>query len=949
MNDVVVDLSPQPIEAEGIRVTQVPGGGVEVDLSPKSQAGAYEPAADEENLAEKIDPSKLSTIAEKLIEMVEADEESRKDWFETYKVGLKTCGAIKGPDTGAKPPFKGAATLVHPLIIEAATQFQARAIAELFPATGPVKTVVLGESSEELEQRRKRVESHMNYQVMKEDRGYFWDLDSMLFHIGFCGSTFKKHLWDEGLGYTRSRYVHGQDLIVSYQATSLEDAPRITHRMRMTHNDLLKKQHSGFYLSADKVALQIPPPESDADTPAAASDGTTPTDLPEDGMHEVYETSCDWDLPGFEDVGEDGKPTGIGLPYIISVETYSRRVLSIRRNWKEEDPKKRKRLWWTHYKLLPGLGFYGWGFIHAIGGLGEAATGAVRALLDSAAFSNVPGGFRSAEAKVMDNDVSLEPGVFKATELTGDDLRKAFYVPDFGEPSEALFKLLGIIVEAGNRFAATTDEMVGAGDKDIPVGTTVARIEQGSRVYSAIHKRLHQSTLEEYALRGEINFAHLDDQGSDFQMEGSTLRIYKEDYGPPIDILPVSDPNVYSTTQRVAIAQGLVQRADMRPNLYDSYEVERRYLQALRVPDIDRVLIDPHKIEPCDPVSEGALVMTGKPIRAFPEQDHQAHLIVHQGQIEMLAGTPLEKMAGPALMAHIAEHYAQQYRMEMSVRIGVPLPELPLRAGERKALPPQLEQQISQAAAMATQQMLMERDQASGVSHQQQMAGLELKEKELSIAKMGAEVEKLRSGEGQAEAQAQQQEMAQVVNDIREEMAKQVEKIRVDADTRIRRAEEAMQMMKVEQANRSAEIQAREAIESRKLDSAREERERASQREQDQTKVRDETTAVLADFGKQLTAMLKVAQALESAVKERAEAMQGGNMQIEGMDELVKGVQQTVALVRDTQASVAQSQQQLAGSLNALASELGKPTELVTDKAGKPVGSRKVDKLKGSK
>lgn len=931
-NDVEVDLTPGPLEAEGARFTQMGDGGIEVDLEPAEEAGPME-IGDEENLAEQVDTAELFKIADKLIEMVEADDASRADWKDKFVSGLKACGAIK-QDEDYKGPFKGAATVVHPLIIEAVTQFQARAIEEIFPASGPVKAQVLGESNDELEDRRARVEQHMNYQVMREDRGYFWDTDQMLFALGFAGSEFKKSYHDDELGYTRSRYVEAEYVIVSYQATSLEDAPRITHVIPMSHNELLKRQLSGYYLSADKVKLQIPPPEAEDETIKAASDGTTSTDLPEDGQHTLYETALDWDLKGFEHKDDQGKTTGLALPYIITVEKYSRRVLGIRRNYKKSDAKYRKRIWWTHYKLLPGLGFYGWGFIHAIGGLGETATGAIRALLDAAAFSNVPGGFRSKDARVIDKDATLEPGVFLDTELSGEDLEKAFFVPDFGEPSEALFKLLGIVVQAGQRFASTTDEMVGEGNTNVPVGTTVARIEQGMKVYSAIHKRLHQAAMEEFELRSQINYEHLDDNGSDFHLQGSTIRIYREDYGPPIDIVPVSDPNTYSTAQRVAQVQAQLDLADRAPNLYDKFEIHRRMLRALRVQDIEKVLIDPDKIVPADPVTEGMLLIGGKPVKAFPEQDHQAHLAVHQGQMQMLVGTPIEQIVSPAVMAHIADHYAQQYRVEMSMRMGIALPDLPAKEQDRQALPPQTEQEISVRAAMATQAMLQEHAQAQGATHDDEMRGLQLNEQKLKLAKA---TQDLQNG---AQGTDQQAQFADAVNQIREEMAGVVEKIRKDAEDKVRAIQQKLDVAQVRYENRQAEIASQQGLDRDRMTAevgAKSEMER----------VRTDASKVLGDFGKELKAMLDVAKSLEAAVKERAKVEtdkaqreQGTTtVNIEGMQELVQAVQSTVEMVQ-------QSQQDMAASMERVVAELGKPTQLVTDKAGKPIGAKKVDTLK---
>jgi hypothetical protein len=798
--ELIVDVPEEGYSRDAsMAIIPTADGGLELDFEPS--AADPLPVVDDDNLAETVPQNELTRIAERVIEFVEADLESRKDWEETFKRGLEACGVIHKPKGEDDQAFEGSSRVIHPLIMEAAVQFQARAIEELFPASGPVKGDVLGKSTERLERQRERVEAHMNWQIVYQDPGYFWDVDSMLMYLPFGGSAFKKTYPDPVRKMTLSRYVSAEDVIVPAKASSMQDSPRITHRIWMSHNDLLKNQRQGFYLGTDKLNLQAPSSDSQSNERIKdLTDGTTPSQLPEDADHCIYETSLDLDLPGFEDLDEDGQPTGIGLPYIVSVEVESRRVLSIRRNWKSDETRYTKRLWWTHYKYLPGLGFYGWGLLHAIGGLGEAATGLLRAALDAMAFATLQGGFKSKEARLLGKDITIQPGKWIDTELTAEELAKCFYTPPWKEPPETLFRVLGLILEAGRRFSSTTEAMVGEGGANVPVGTTLARIEQGMKVYSGIHKRLHKAAGEEFHLRAELNYEHMDEQ-ADFHYNGEDRFIYREDYSARIDVVPVSDPNIFSQTQRVALGQALLDMQARAPNLYDNYKVHKRVLHWLKVPDIDEVLPDPDDIQSCDPVTEGMRAMTGKPIKAFVEQDHQAHMTVHQGQIQMVTGSPIEQQVVPALIAHIAEHMAQQYMVQMSTAIGAPIPQ---QTGdkEKDALPADMERELSLMAAIAAQQQAQEG--APGI--EQQIAMEALNEQRAKTRKMLAEAERAEREAQNVGAVDPAAQTAEQVAAVRQEMRELLQETTRNAEKEMAAMREDVLRAQMQANNRDAEI-----------------------------------------------------------------------------------------------------------------------------------------------
>lgn len=683
-----------------------PDGSIIVDFEPvegglpnMAEPGHFE------NLAEYLRPQELAEIGSYILQKVDDDIESRSEWATKISQGLTKLGLIDEPKTDA--PFEGASRVRHPLLAEACVQFQARAIKELFPAKGPVKARIMGKKDREAEERRDRVEGYMNYQYTVEMPEAFEAMDQMLLYLPLSGSAFKKSYPDPRLGRLTTAFVRAEDLVVPYNAVNLESAPRHTHRIRRHHNDMLKMMRSGFYREIWlPTGGRSPDRDAVSETIAKAEGREEVLSTAGDDEYELLECNIEYDLPGFEDIDEaTGEATGIALPYLITVERETRQVLSIYRNWKEQDPERRKRVWFTHYKYLPGLGFYGYGLLHMIGGLTDAATGALRALLDSAQFANMQGGFRRKTKGSKAGVHPVAPGQWVDVEIAGDKLQDMFMPLPYKEPSAVLFQLLGLLTETAQRFASTADALVGDADNKGPVGTTLALIEQGSKVFSAIHNRLHNAQGAEFKLVKELNAETLDGPYP-YQVEGEDRVIMPEDFAS-IDVIPASDPNVYSNTQRIAQAQATLQLAGTAPHLHDEVEAYRRMYDAMEI-DHEGLLIDPNKVTRMDPMTENMAMMHNKPVKAYPDQAHDAHIAVHQMWFQSLPPEG-QKMLQGVLMAHLAEHLAHRYRTQIIATLGfeIPLPRLrgqgPAEYEQGSELTPEQENQIATMTAIALQ------------------------------------------------------------------------------------------------------------------------------------------------------------------------------------------------------------------------------------------------------
>ena len=576
------------------------------------------------NLAEQIDERELLVHSSELLDYYHTDREARSNWEERYKEGLKTLDPDGGlQEDDSERAARGLSQVVHPMIAEAATQFQSRAIAELFPAAGPVKTVTVGESDAAVKEQATRVKDYMNYQLLEEMPEYFPDIDQMLFHLPLIGQTFKKVWYDPSMGRVTSRFVKAEDFVVAAESTDLLTSPRYTHVIQLPRNEYNRFVQAGYYLPVDSYSGDGGDSydETIYEVEGVAPEGSESVDE----QMTLLEMHTYRILDGID--GADAEDENfVALPYVITIDSGSQRIVSIRRNWDEQDEEKKKRNWFVEYKFLPGLGFYGFGLYHLIGGLGRAATGSLRALLDSAAFSNMQGGFK-LKGRVPGGDMQINPGEFVDLDAAVDDVNKAILPLPFKEPSGTLFNLLGFIVDAGRRYAAVADLNVGDANPNAPVGTTIAMLEQGSKIFSAIHKRLHYAQGQEFKMIAKLNSETLPEVFK-FAASGASKMINAADFDDRIDIIPVSDPSIFSSTQRIAQAQAILQLAQSAPQLHDVYEAYKRMYEAIRVPNIDEILKKPEQAPKLDPVDENIAVMLGKPINAFIAQAHEAHIAV---------------------------------------------------------------------------------------------------------------------------------------------------------------------------------------------------------------------------------------------------------------------------------------------------------------------------------
>ena len=630
---------------EPIEINETEDGGVEIDFDPQAIAGVGSENHDE-NLAEALDDSVLVEIGSQIVSDHDDYKASRQEWEDAYTKGLDLLGFKY---ENRSEPFQGASGATHPVLAEAVTQFQSLAYKELLPAGGPVRTQIIGKIDQAKEDQSERVKEFMNYQLMVEMKEYEPEFDQMLFNLPLAGSTFKKVYYDSVLQRCVSKFIPAEDLVVPYTATSLEDADTITHTIRMSGNELLKYQLSGFYRETD---LQ-PSDPSDTDV-SEAKDRISGVTASNDEVITLLECHCDLDLEGFQDVNEDGEATGLKLPYIVTVDEDTATVLSIRRNFNAQDPRRARRDYFVHFKFLPGLGFYGFGLIHMIGGLSRTATAALRQLLDAGTLANLPSGFKQRGIRVRDEAQPLQPGEFRDVDAPGGNLSDAFMPLPFKGPDQTLLSLMGVVVQAGQRFASIADMQVGDGNQSAAVGTTVALLERGSRVMSAIHKRLYQSLKCEFMLIAD-NFATYLPKQYPYDVVGGQRQIFATDFDQRIDIVPIADPNIFSQTQRISIAQTQLQLAMSNPKMHNLYQAYRDMYEALGVKDIDTLLKKPQPPQAMDPAMENIQALSGQPFKAFPGQDHQAHMDAHLSYMgTMMARTNPQIIA--ALQKNILEH-----------------------------------------------------------------------------------------------------------------------------------------------------------------------------------------------------------------------------------------------------------------------------------------------------
>ena len=604
-------------------VTENDDGSVDINFDPtKDLTGQTEFGG---NLADVIDEQVLGRLGSELYQDCQSYKDSRADWEKAYTQGLDLLGFKYESRT---EPFQGASSATHPVLAEAVTQFQALAYKELLPPEGPVRTQVIGASTPEIEDQAERVSEFMNYQMMDVMKEYEPEFDQMLFYLPLSGSTFKKVYYDEILGRAVSKFIQAQDILVPYTANSLEDAEAVIHVIKISENELRKQQISGFYRDIELKASDDLSEADDVKSKERQLDGVNMSGQTED-VFTLLECHVNLDLEGFEDMNpQTGEPTGIKLPYIVTIEEGSREVLSIRRNYLQNDPLKKKINYFVHFKFLPGFGFYGNGLIQMIGGLSRTATQALRQLLDAGTLSNLPAGFKQRGIRIRDDAQSIQPGEWRDVDAPGGNLRDAFMTLPYKEPSQTLLALMGVVVQAGQRFASIADMQVGDGNQQAAVGTTVALLERGSRTMSAIHKRIYASMKEEFRLLSNVFKTYLPPEYP-YNVVGGQKNIKQADFDDKVDIIPVADPNIFSQTQRISIAQTELQLAMSNPQIHNMYEIYRNMYSALGVRDIDSILNKPDQPTPKDPALEHVDSLAGKPFQAFPGQDHRAHITSH--------------------------------------------------------------------------------------------------------------------------------------------------------------------------------------------------------------------------------------------------------------------------------------------------------------------------------
>ena len=739
------ELTIEVINPEAVSM-ETEDGGVIIDF----EGGLSEQLLGQDhdsNLAEFIDEADLEAMASELVSDFEADRESRADWARAYVKGLDLLG-MKIEER--QQPWAGASGVFHPVLTEAVVRFQAQAMGELFPAAGPVKSKIMGKLTPEKFDQAERVQNEMNYLLTEEMTEYRDEMEQMLFKLPLAGSAFKKVYYDPLMDRPCAVFVPSEDFVASYGATDLMTCPRYTHVMKKTKNEILELQVAGFYRDID---LRDPAPDfSDIQEKYDELDGESAV-MENDDRYTILEMHVTINMPeGFDDSDE------IARPYVITIDKSSREILSIRKNWYEDDVKKKKRLHFVHYRYLPGLGFYGTGLIHLIGGLAKSATSILRQLVDAGTLSNLPAGLKARGMRIKGDDTPLMPGEFRDVDVPGGAIRDSITFIPYKEPSSVLYSLLGNIVEEGRRIGSVADIQVGDMNAQAPVGTTLALLERSMKVMSGVQARLHAAMKKELRLLSKIVHDYMPDEYA-YEVDGDFSR--KADFDKRIDVIPVSDPNAATMAQRIMQYQAALQLAQQAPQLYDMGKLHRQMLEVLGIQDADDIIKLPEDIKPADPVTENMMILKQEPVKAFKYQDHEAHLAVHMAAaqdpkiMQMVGQSPFAQVIQQAMAAHITEHVAFQYRREMEKMLGVEMPD------EDQPLPDDVEVEISRLAKDAAEKLL-KKDQAEAAQQQaqaqqqdpvvqMQQQELQLKAQELQhkmqldTAKLQLEAEKIKA------------------------------------------------------------------------------------------------------------------------------------------------------------------------------------------------------------
>ena len=735
--EVILDQKNVAFEPD---VELLDDGGAEINTDPDAPIDLSQ-VPHNANLSEYIDENELSRFASDLLAEFESDKDSRKDWEDTYIKGLDMLG-FKYEDR--TQPFEGASGVVHPLLAESVTQFQAQAYKELLPPSGPVRTQVIGMSTPEVEDQARRVQEFMNYQITEVMQEYDPDMDQLLFYLPLCGSAFKKVYYDGLMKRACAKFVAGEDLVINYMATDIESADRITHVIKTSGNDVRKQQLQGFYRDIELATGEVE--SNDIVDKVDQLHGSEKNYASGDEEHIILEMHINADVPGFED------ETGVKLPYIVSIDQYSQEILSIKRNYKEGDPNFMKNNYFVHYKFLPGLGFYGFGLIHMLGGLSRTATSALRQLIDAGTLANLPAGFKARGMRIRDHDEPLQPGEFRDVDVTGQSIKESLMMLPYKEPSGVLFQLLGFAVDAGKSFAAIADMKMGEGNEQNPVGTTLALIERGTKVMSAIHKRLHYAQKIEFKLLAKVFQIYLPPQYP-YMVVGGNQQIKQTDFDERVDVIPVSDPNIFSMAQRVTLAQQQLQLATAAPQLHNLREAYRRMYDAMGVDNVTAILKpDPEMPEPMSPAMENAGAMRGQQPKSFPMQDHMAHIEAH-AEFMFTRMVQINPQLYAMLQAHVCEHISLVAGEQIQEKFKPQFEQLQ-QAMQQAQQNPQAMQQLQQQQdqlvnQQASEQAKMEAqmikqlaaDEEARISREAQDPLVKLKQQEIDLKAMQTQMQ----------------------------------------------------------------------------------------------------------------------------------------------------------------------------------------------------------------
>jgi len=730
----VEDLAEMPaieIEIEDPESVSIGMGDIEIELRPQK------PTAEDfdANLADFMEDSELESLGSELVAEFEKDTGDRKEWIQTYVEGLKLLG-LKYEDR--TEPWEGACGVFHPMLTESVVRFQSEGITETFPAMGPVKTQIIGKDTKEKIEAAERVKEDMNYQLTEVMQEYRPEHEKMLWALPLAGSAFKKVYYDPNKGRQAAIFIPAEDIVVPYGASSLETSERVTHVMRKTKNEVIKLQAAGFYSDVD---LGEPSTElDDIEKQKAEEQGLSAT---QDNRYRILEMHVDLDLPGFEDKNKDGEMTGIALPYVVTVEKATGTVLAIRRNWYEDDDLKTKRQHFVHYQYIPGFGFYGYGLIHLIGGYAKSATMIIRQLVDAGTLSNLPGGMKSRGLRIKNDDTPISPGEFRDVDVPSGSIRDNILPLPYKEPSQVLFALFQNIVQEGRAFASSGDMNVSDMSANAPVGTTLAILERMLKVMGAVQARMHYTMRQEFKLLKTIIADYAPEEYTYEPDEGSRLA-RRSDYDS-VDVIPVSNPNASTTAQKIVQYQSVLQLAQTAPQLYNLPLLHRQMIEVLGIKNADKLVPVEDDAIPVDPIQENQNLLTGKPVKAFIEQNHEAHIAVHMSMMQdpkimaVVSQGPMGQLFQAAMMAHINEHMAFEYRKGIEEQLGLPMPT----EEENKRMPEDLAAQVAQLAAQAAGR-LTQKDQAQAAQQQavqqqqdpvlqMQMQELQLKMKKLEL------------------------------------------------------------------------------------------------------------------------------------------------------------------------------------------------------------------------